>query len=135
MSMEIKKCKGEGQGICTGCENKGKWNRVWTSMLYKVEGMEGTYCSDCLEEIKRMSKQTKQVYEQKALQYAEHYGIITYKVTGNTMIYNQNYRNSECINGKWRDNPCTYQRRINLDTMETTTIKLKRLNKNGWDNV
>lgn len=74
-------------------------------------------------------------YNNKALQYAEHYGIITYRVKGKYMIYNQNYNNSEFVNGKWTKNPCTYQRTINLETGEESSRKLGRMQKNGWDNV
>lgn len=51
------------------------------------------------------------------------------------MIYNQNRRNKEFIGGKWVENPCTYQIKVNLDTMQTAALKLKRLRKDGWDNV
>lgn len=27
--LKITKCKGEGQGSCKGCDNKGIWNRNW----------------------------------------------------------------------------------------------------------
>lgn len=77
----------------------------------------------------------KNYYEDRALAYAERYGIITYRVKGNTMIFNQNYRNSEVINGKWMSKPCTYQEVVNLDTMKSTRRKLGRLQKDGWDNV
>ena len=76
----------------------------------------------------------KEVYEQRALEYAEKYGVVTYKVVGNKMIYNVNFYNSEFI-GKWVRKPCTVQRAVNLDTMEVTSKQLKRLQKNGWDNV
>lgn len=49
--MKVTQCQGDGQGSCKGCEDKGKWNRVWTSMLYKVEGLEGCYCSSCIKEL------------------------------------------------------------------------------------
>lgn len=69
-----------------------------------------------------MSK--KEYYINKALKYAEYYGIITYRVKGSFMIYNQNRRNKEFIGGKWTENPCTYQIRVNLDTMQTEALKL-----------
>lgn len=75
------------------------------------------------------------IYEQRALEYVERYGIITYKLKGKYIIYNQNYNNKECIGGKWKLNPCTYQRTVDLDTLEVTSKKLQRLQKNGWDNV
>ena len=76
----------------------------------------------------------KEIYKQRALEYAEKYGIITYKVIGNKMIYNVNFYNSEFI-GKGVRKPCTVQIAVNLDTMEVTSKQLKRLQKNGWDNV
>lgn len=45
--MKITKCTGEGQGSCKRCSDKGKWNRTWCCFLYKIEGLEGCYCSDC----------------------------------------------------------------------------------------
>ena len=77
----------------------------------------------------------KDRYEHLALEYAEKFGIISYKVIGNKMRFNQNYHNKEFICGKWINNPCTYQRILNLDTMQIDTIKLKRLQKDGWNNV
>lgn len=74
-------------------------------------------------------------YESKALIYAEEYGIISYKVKDNIMIYNQNYSEDEFIRGKWTSKPCTYQRLLNLDSGNTDTRKLQRLQKDGWDNV
>lgn len=48
-----------------------------------------------------MAKQSnKAKYDELALRYAEHYGILTYKVSGNLMIYNQNYQNNEFIGGR-----------------------------------
>lgn len=75
------------------------------------------------------------LYAQRALEYSEHYGIVTYKVVNNKMTFNQNYNNSEFIGGAWRRNPSTYRRTVNLDTFEVKTEKLQRLQKNGWDNV
>lgn len=75
------------------------------------------------------------LYAQRALEYSEHYGIVTYKVVNNKMTFNQNYNNSEFIGGAWRRNPSTYRRIVNLDTFEVKTEKLQRLQKNGWDNV
>lgn len=42
----------------------------------------------------------REYYEQKALEYAEHYGILTYRIKGSFMIYNQNRRNKEFLGGK-----------------------------------
>lgn len=77
----------------------------------------------------------KERYEQLAIEYAEKYGIISYRIIGNKMKFNQNYYNKEFIKGKWRNNPCTYQRVLDLDTMQLNTIKLKRLQKDGWNNI
>lgn len=49
--MKVTKCTGEGQGSCKRCSDKGKWNRIWCCFLYKIEGLEGCYCSDCVKEI------------------------------------------------------------------------------------
>lgn len=58
--LKITQCKGEGQGSCKRCDDHGVWNRYWMSMLYKIEGYEGCYCSECVKKIKdeedRMSK-------------------------------------------------------------------------------
>ena len=51
MRMKVTKCTGEGQGSCKRCLEKGKWNRSWMCFLYKIEGYEGCYCSDCVKEI------------------------------------------------------------------------------------
>lgn len=49
--MKVTQCTGEGQGSCKRCTEKGKWNRIWCCFLYKIEGLEGCYCSDCVKEI------------------------------------------------------------------------------------
>ena len=51
--MKITQCTGEGQGSCKRCYDNGKWNRKWMCFLYKIEGYEGCYCSDCVKEIKK----------------------------------------------------------------------------------
>lgn len=51
--MKVTRCNGEGQGSCRRCETNGKWNRSWMSLLFHIEGMEGCYCSECVEAIKR----------------------------------------------------------------------------------
>ena len=43
-----KKCEGEGAGSCKRCRDNGKWNSIWMCFLYKIEGMKGCYCSDCI---------------------------------------------------------------------------------------
>ena len=47
--MKVTQCTGEGQGSCKRCSDKGKWNRNWMCFLYKIEGYEGCYCSDCVK--------------------------------------------------------------------------------------
>nr|DAU67965.1 MAG TPA: FhuF 2Fe-2S C-terminal domain [Inoviridae sp.] len=49
--MKITKCIGEGQSFCKRCLENGKWNRMWCCFLYKIEGYDGCYCSDCVKEI------------------------------------------------------------------------------------
>ena len=74
-------------------------------------------------------------YELKAAEYAERYGIVTYRVTNKTMIYYQNYNNSEFRNGRWVKKPCTYKRTVNLDDMSVKSDLMSRVNSEGWDNV
>lgn len=50
--MKITQCTGEGMGSCKRCSDNGKWNMNWMCFLYKIEGYEGCYCSDCVKEIK-----------------------------------------------------------------------------------
>ena len=49
--MKVTQCKGDGQGSCKRCSDKGKWNRTWMCFLYKIEGYEGCYCSNCVKEL------------------------------------------------------------------------------------
>lgn len=49
--MTVTQCKGEGHGSCKRCSDKGKWNRTWMCFLYKIEGYEGCYCRDCVNEM------------------------------------------------------------------------------------
>lgn len=74
-------------------------------------------------------------YSQKAFDYVGKYGVLTYRINGKYLIYNQNYYNREFIGNRWRTNPCTYQRIVNLDTDEVETRRLKKLQKTGWNNV
>lgn len=48
---KVTPCEGEGQGSCKRCEDQGKWSTNWMCLLYKIEGHEGCYCSDCVKEI------------------------------------------------------------------------------------
>jgi len=58
-------------------------------------------------------------YEQKALEYAEEYGIIEYKVKNNLMIKYHSFPYERT----------TYKSIINLDTMKETRTRLKRYYK------
>lgn len=70
----------------------------------------------------------REYYENKAVSYAERYGIIEYRVSKNEMIYYQTYPTGG-----------TYDVRVNLDTMKETRSKLnlhlKRRVKAGVYNV
>lgn len=57
--MKIKQCTGNGQGSCILCESKGMWNRTWMCFLYKIDGMNGTYCSNCVNEMLARERETK----------------------------------------------------------------------------
>lgn len=50
--MKITKCKGEGQGSCSLCDEHGIYNRIWMTFLYRIEGYKGCYCEKCVNEIK-----------------------------------------------------------------------------------
>lgn len=54
---KITRCKGDGQGSCKRCDDKGIWNRTWMCFLYRIEGHEGLYCDKCVKEI--MNQETK----------------------------------------------------------------------------
>lgn len=56
--MEVTKCKGEGQGSCKRCTDNGKWNVSWMCFLYKIDGLDGCYCSDCVKAIKQENNKT-----------------------------------------------------------------------------
>lgn len=49
--MKVSRCKGEGQGSCVGCNEKGIYNRNWMCFLYKIENLSGCYCRDCVNEL------------------------------------------------------------------------------------
>ena len=58
--IKIRECTGDGQGICKGCADKGKWNRYWMCFLYKIDGLPGLYCGDCVREFKeKMGKKMR----------------------------------------------------------------------------
>ena len=48
--VKITQCQGEGQGTCKRCNDKGIWNVNWMCFLYKIEGLEGCYCRECVKE-------------------------------------------------------------------------------------
>ena len=102
--------------------------------LVEVFRMEGKKASVPSNLVKNKGKSAKD-FSQVALTYAERYGIITYKVVGHFMTYNQNYTESEFIGGKWTRKAKTVQRKVDLTTGEVESTVLKRLQKNGWDNV
>ena len=54
--MKITRCQGEGQGSCKRCKDSGKWNRSWMCFLYKINGLDGCYCKECVEAIKKENK-------------------------------------------------------------------------------
>lgn len=47
--LKISQAKGEGQGSCRSCDDKGKWNCSWMCFLYKVEGIDGCFCEECIK--------------------------------------------------------------------------------------
>lgn len=65
--------------------------------------------------------------KQKAISFCEKYGIIDYKVQGNTLVY---YRNDAVAQGVYR----TYKHTVNLNTMGETVMELKKLNRKGFIN-
>lgn len=53
MKIKVSHCKGEGAGSCKRCTDRGKWNQNWMCFLYKIDGLDGCYCRDCVEEIRK----------------------------------------------------------------------------------
>lgn len=53
--MKITQAQGNGQGQCALCKKRGKWNVQWMCFLYKVEGKEGVYCKNCVDEFRIQS--------------------------------------------------------------------------------
>lgn len=71
-----------------------------------------------------------ELYELKAIQYAEKHGIIEYTVRRNKMTYYANYPAYLSEGRK------TYKIVVNLDTMkEESRTQLKRWNRNGNYNM
>ena len=50
--MKITQAQGNGQGQCALCRSRGKWNVQWMTFLYRVEGKDGVYCKQCVDEMK-----------------------------------------------------------------------------------
>lgn len=50
--LKITRCKGNGQGTCKRCSDRGIWNKSWMCFLYHIEGYEGCYCIDCVNKIR-----------------------------------------------------------------------------------
>ena len=76
-----------------------------------------------------------EIYPRRALEYAETYGIIDYEISGNKMIFYQNYSDDvHPVSGKRIS--YTMKRIVDLDIMRIIkNQRLKRLNKRGWNNV
>ena len=53
--MEVTQCQGEGHGSCRRCTNKTGWNMSWMCFLYKIKGLNGCYCGECVKEIREMA--------------------------------------------------------------------------------
>ena len=53
--MKITQAQGNGQGQCTLCKKRGKWNINWMCFLYEIEGKDGVYCKNCADELKIQS--------------------------------------------------------------------------------
>lgn len=49
--MLIAQCKGNGQGSCKRCYENGRPYVNWCGWLYKIDGMIGSYCTDCVRDI------------------------------------------------------------------------------------
>ena len=50
-SKIVKQCSGDGQGSCKRCQEKGIWNKLWMCFLYKIDGLDGCYCENCVKEL------------------------------------------------------------------------------------
>jgi hypothetical protein len=80
-------------------------------------------------QVMSVSRKPKAYYDERAVQWAERYGILEYKVQGNKMFYVQTY-------GTRYEKPYTVKSTINLDTMTTESrVKLSRINRKGYYNV
>lgn len=50
--MKITQAQGNGQGQCALCKKRGKWNVQWMCFLYEIEGKDGVYCKNCVDELR-----------------------------------------------------------------------------------
>ena len=57
--LKISNAIGNGQSQCQGCAEKGKWNRNWTSFLYKIEGKDGYFCWQCVKEMQEKDQEVQ----------------------------------------------------------------------------
>lgn len=65
------------------------------------------------------------IYEQRAIQWCERYGIVEYKLNKNLLVYNVSYP-------AYLGSPhYTIKHTVNLDTMQETTQQLKRYDPKG----
>lgn len=65
------------------------------------------------------------IYEQRAIQWCERYGIVEYKLNKNLLVYNVSYP-------AYLGNPhYTIKHNVDLDTMQETTQQLKRYDPKG----
>jgi len=68
--------------------------------------------------------------EEKAIIWAERYGIVDYRIDGHYMIYNKSYP------ATMYEPHYTIQHTVDLVIMqELPTKRLKRFNKNGYNNT
>ena len=61
-NLKITKCVGEGQAECKRCAEIKGFNRNWVSMMYKIDGYDGCYCSDCVETMERRNDNEQYPY-------------------------------------------------------------------------
>lgn len=85
--MKVTQCTGEGMGSCKRCSDNGKWNMNWMCFLYKIEGYEGCYCSDCVKEIKAEAESLRAKYKAGS----DGYKSLTKRIT----LYNRAIREAE----------------------------------------
>lgn len=95
----------------------------------RLVGLSSTvFVYDAIQ-VMSVSRKPRVYYEERAIQWADRYGIVEYKVQGNKMIYVQTY-------GGGYEKPYTMKSTINLDTMTTESrVKLRRMSRKGYYNV